>query len=172
MNKSILDTIYKRRSIRIFDRRKVDKEILIDLLKAAMAAPSASNSRPWEFIIVTDEKKLSILQSKIKYGKYNAPAAAIVCANLAIAKNESAFRFWVQDCSAATENLLIAAAGLGLGTVWIGAYPKDDVINNLRDILDIPEQVIPFNLIYIGYPVEEAEPRTQYEESRVHWESY
>ena len=77
----ILETIYKRRSIRVFDHRKVDKKILIDLLKAAMAAPSASNSRPWEFIMVTDEKKLSELKTKIKYGKYNAPAAAIVCAN-------------------------------------------------------------------------------------------
>ena len=171
MNK-ILDTIYKRRSIRVFDRRKVDKNILTDLLKAAMAAPSASNSRPWEFIVVTDERKLSELQSRIKYGKYNAPAAVIVCANLSIAKNESAFRFWVQDCSAATENLLIAAAGMGLGTVWIGAYPKENVINNLREILDIPEEVTPFNMIYIGYPAEEVKPRTQYEESRVHWESY
>lgn len=168
----ILDTIYRRRSIRVFDRRKVTKSLLTDLLKAAMAAPSASNSRPWEFIVVTDENKLSLLETKIKYGKYNAPAAAIVCANLAIAKNESAFRFWVQDCSAATENLLIAAAGLGLGTVWIGAYPKEDVMGTLREILDIPDEIIPLNMIYIGYPAEEIKPRTQYEESRVHWESY
>ncbi len=168
----ILDTIYKRRSIRVFDRRKVDKKILIDLLKAAMAAPSASNSRPWEFIVVTDEKKLSNLQTTIKYGKYNAPAAAIVCANLAIAKNESALRFWVQDCSAATENLLIAAAGLGLGSVWIGAYPKEDVMDALPETLNIPDTVTPLNSIYIGYPAEEVRSRTQYEEERVHWESY
>ena len=169
---TILDTIYKRRSIRVFDRREVDKNILTNLLKAAMAAPSASNNRPWEFVIVTDERKLSELQTRIKYGKYNAPAAAIVCANLSSSKNESAFHFWVQDCSAATENLLIAAAGMGLGTVWIGAYPKEDVTKTLREILNIPEEITPFNIVYIGYPAEEIQSRTQYEESRVHWESY
>jgi nitroreductase len=168
----ILDMIYTRRSIRVFERQKVDKNILTDLLKAAMAAPSASNSRPWEFIVVTDQEKLRELQSKIKYGKYNAPAAVVVCANLSIAQNESAFRFWVQDCSAATENLLIAAAGMGLGTVWTGAYPKEDVMETLRKILGIPAEIFPLNLIYVGYPAEEKEPRTQYEENRVHWEKY
>lgn len=168
----ILDMIYTRRSIRVFERRKVDKNILTDLLKAAMAAPSASNSRPWEFIVVTDKEILSELQSKIKYGKYSAPAAVVVCANLSIAQNESAFRFWVQDCSAATENLLIAAAGMGLGTVWTGAYPKEDVMETLRKILGIPADIFPLNLIYVGYPAEEKEPRTQYEENRVHWEKY
>lgn len=169
---NILDTIYHRRSIRIFDRRKVDKDILIDLLKAAMAAPSASNSKPWEFVVVTDEIKLAELQKKVQYGKYNAPAAIVVCANLSIARNESAFRFWCQDCSAATENILIAAAGIGLGTVWIGAYPKEDVMQNLRDILNIPPEVNPLNIIYVGYAAEEKEERTQYDESRIHWEIY
>lgn len=169
---NILDTIYTRRSIRVFDRRQVNKNILIDLLKAAMAAPSASNSRPWEFIVVTEKEILAELQSKIQYGKYNAPAAIVVCANLAIARNESAFRFWVQDCSAATENILIAAAGIGLGTVWTGAYPKEDVMETLRQILGIPQDIYPLNMIYVGYPAEEKEARTQYEETRVHWEKY
>jgi nitroreductase len=169
---SILDTIYRRRSIRVFERREVNKDILIDLLKAAMAAPSASNSRPWEFVVVTGKEKLSELQSKIKYGKYNAPVAIIVCANLSLAQNESAFRFWVQDCSAATENLLIAAAGMGLGTVWTGAYPKEDVMETLRSILEIPKDVYPLNMVYVGYPAEEKEARTQYEEDRIHWEKY
>ena len=168
----ILDTIYLRRSIRVFQRRKIDREILIDLLKAGMAAPSASNSRPWEFILITDEGVLEKLQSNLAYGKYNAPAAAIVCANLAIAKNDSAYRFWVQDCSAASENILIAAAGMGLGTVWIGAYPKEDVMQTLRDILEIPKDVYPLNIIYIGYAAEDKDARTQYEEERVHWNRY
>ncbi len=169
---NILDTIYSRRSIRVFDRRKVERSMLVDLLKAAMAAPSGSNSQPWEFVVVTDETLLNELQHKIQYGKYNGAAAVVVCANLAIAKNESAFKFWTQDCSAATENLLIAAAGLGLGTVWVAAYPKEDVMQVLREVLNIPVEVIPLNLIYVGYPAEEKEPRTQYEESRVHWERY
>ena len=169
---TILDTIFSRRSIRIYDRKKLDKNILTDLLKAAMAAPSGSNSRPWEFVVVTDEDKINFLRSKLKYGNINAPAIIIVCANLAIAANESAHRYWVQDCSAATENLLVAAAGLGLGTCWVASYPKEDVMALLRETLGIPEDVFPLNLIYVGYPAEEKAPRTQYEAARVHWETY
>jgi len=168
----ILETIFKRRSIRVYERRKVEKETLIKLLQAAMAAPSASNSRPWEFVVITDDKILEVLRSKLQYGHYNAPAAVVVCANLAIAQNESATRFWTQDCSAATENLMIAAAGLGLGTCWIGSFPKENVMKLLRETLHIPEDIFPLSLIYVGYPAEEKHPRTQYDENRVHWERY
>jgi nitroreductase len=167
-----LDIIYQRRSIRIFEHREVEKEKLKELLQAAMAAPSASNGQPWEFIVVTKPEQLSILQSKLEHGKYNAPAAIAVLANLSIAKKESSSRFWVQDCSAAVENILIAAAGLGLGSVWIGAYPKEDVTNMIHEVLEIPEDIHVLNLIYVGYPAEEKPPRTQYEEERVHWQKY
>ncbi len=122
--------------------------------------------------MVTEEETLDKMRAKLKYGNYNAPAAVIVCANLAIAQNDSATRYWQQDCSAATENLMIAAAGMELGTCWIGCYPKDEVMGLLRDILGIPEDVTPLNVIYMGYPAEEKEPRTQYDEGRVHWEQY
>ena len=169
---NVLNLIFKRRSVRIFTKQKVNKETLTKLLQAAMAAPSASNSQPWEFIVITDEEMLKTLRLKLKYGKYNAPAAVVVCANLKIAQNSSAYRFWVQDCSAATENLLIAATGMDLGTVWIGSYPKDDVMHTLRETLSIPEDVFPLNLVYVGYPAEEVYPRSQYSEDRVHWEKY
>lgn len=168
----VLNLIFKRRSVRIYNKQKVDKETLIDLLKAGMAAPSASNGQPWEFIVVTNEKILNTLRLKLKYGKYNAPAAIIVCANLGIAKNSSSQTFWIQDCSAATQNILIAAAGMDLGTVWIGSYPKEDVVESLREILGIPEGIIPLSFIFVGYPAEEVLPRTQYDEHRVHWEMY
>ena len=103
----ILELIFKRRSIRIYDRKKLDKETITKLMQAAMAAPSGSNSRPWEFVVVTDEEALDKMRSKLKYGNYNAPAAVVVCGNIAIAQNESATRYWVQDCSAATQNLLL-----------------------------------------------------------------
>ena len=169
---NILDIIYRRRSIRVFDRRKVDREILIDLLKAAMAAPSASNSKPWEFILVTKQTTLEDLENKIKYGRYKAPAAIVVCANTSLSNDESARNFWIQDCSAATENLLIAAAGMGLGTVWIGVYPREDIMQILHEMFGIPANVIPLNIIYLGYPADEPEARTQYEESRLYWEKY
>ena len=168
----VLDLIFKRRSIRFYDRKKLEKSTITKLLQAAMAAPSASNSRPWEFVVITDEETLAKLRSKLKYGNYNAPAAVVVCGNIAIAQNESAMRYWVQDCSAATQNLLLAAAGLGLGACWIGSYPKEDVMGMLRETLEIPDEVFPLNVIYVGYPAEEKAPRTQYDESRVHWEKY
>jgi len=169
---NVLDLIYKRRSVRIFSKKLVEKETLTKLLQAAMAAPSASNSRPWEFIAITDADTLENLRKSLKYGKYNAPAAIVVCANLDLAQNESALRFWVQDCSAATENILIAAAGMDLGTVWIGSYPKEDVMEKERELLGIPDNVTPLSLIYVGYPAEEPQPRTQYDEARVHWQKY
>jgi len=168
----VLDLIFKRRSIRFYDRKKLEKSTITKLLQAAMAAPSASNSRPWEFVVITDEETLAKLRSKLKYGNFNAPAAVVVCGNIAIAQNESATRYWVQDCSAATQNLLLAAAGLGLGACWIGSYPKEDVMGMLRETLEIPDEVFPLNVIYVGYPAEEKAPRTQYDESRVHWEKY
>lgn len=167
-----LDIIYRRRSIRIFERKEVEKGLLEELLRAGMAAPSASNGQPWEFVVITDPEPLEQLQSKLHYGKYNAPAAIAVLANLSIAKKESSFRFWVQDCSAATENILVAAAGLGLGGVWIGGYPKEEVTDLIHEILGIPENIYVLNLIYIGYPAEEKPARTQYEAERVHWQKY
>jgi len=122
--------------------------------------------------VVTEEETLAKLRSKLKYGNFNAPAAIVVCGNIEIAKNEAAVRYWVQDCSAATENMLIAATGLGLGTCWVASYPKEDVMAMLREVLGIPEEVYPLNVIYVGYPAEEKAPRTQYDESRVHWERY
>ena len=169
---NVLDLIFKRRSVRIFAKEAVSKDDLVKLLQAGMAAPSASNGQPWEFVVVTDKEKLDALRGKLKYGKYNAPAAIVVCANPAIAKKASSATFWVQDCSAATENILIAAAGLDLGTVWIGSHPKEDVMNPIREILGIPEDVIPLSFIFVGHPAEEVNPRTQYEEERVHWETY
>ncbi len=169
---NILEIIFKRRSIRVYQEKEVSRETLKLLLQAAMAAPSAKNGRPWEFIAVTEKDIMDKFRARMKYGNYNAPAAIAVLANLKIAQSDSSIKFWVQDCSAAVENILIAAAGLGLGTVWLGSYPKEDVINIEREILGIPESVVPLALIYVGYPGEERPARTQYEESRVHWQSY
>ena len=168
----IMDTIYSRRSIRKYQEQKVEKEKLELLLKAAMAAPSASNNQPWEFVVLTNEDAMEKLRQGLEYGHYNAPAAIIVCDNPKVGRAPKSERFWVQDCSAATENILIAAAGLGLGTVWIAAYPKPEVIELVSRVAALPENVTPLNVIYVGYPAEQKDPRTQYEAGRVHWETY
>jgi nitroreductase len=137
-----------------------------------MAAPNACNSQAWEFIVVTDPDVLKQLQTQLYAGKYNAPAAIIVCGNMKIANNSASRFYWTQDCSAATENILIAATGFGLGTVWIGIYPLPSVIKPVSVIMNLPEDVIPLSLVYVGYPAEDKEPRTQYDEHRVHWQQY
>jgi len=168
----VIRTIFQRRSIRKYTNQPVDEATLTLLLQAAMAAPTATNSQPWEFIVVTEKESLDRIRGKLLFARYNAPAAIIVCGNPSIANNSSGERYWEQDCSAATENILIAATSLGLGTVWIGIHPLPSVIKPVRELLVIPERVTPLAMIYIGYPAEEKPPRTQYDEHRVYWQNY
>lgn len=169
--KDIMEFIYQRRSVRKYQDKQVDKETLTLLLKAAMSAPSACNNKPWEFIAVSEDKPMESLRDSLHFGKYNAPAAIVVCGNMKLAKGGYE-KYWVQDCSAAMENILIAASGLGLGAVWIGVYPLPSVIEPLCEALSIPEYVVPLGVAYIGYPEEEKEARTQYNEKRIYWEKY
>ncbi len=170
---TIPDIIQKRRSIRKYTNQEVEKEKLELLVSAATIAPTACNSRPWEFVIITDQEVLQKLQSKLLFARYNAPAAIAVCGNLKIANNSAAKQYWVQDCSAATQNILLTAVSLGLGAVWIGVYPLPSVIKPVSEILNLPEHVTPLNLIYIGYPAEEKQARPQNnEQDRIHWQVY
>ena len=168
----VIQTILKRRSIRKFTGQPVENQTLTLLLKAAMAAPTASNSQPWEFIAITEPEILDRIRGKLHFARYNAPAAIVVCGNPSIANNSSGKRYWDQDCSAATENILIAATSLGLGTVWIGIHPLPSIIKPMRDVLEVPEHVTPLSMVYIGHPAEEKTARTQYDEHRVHWQKY
>jgi nitroreductase len=169
MSQELIQTIFSRRSIRSYTAQPVEGEQVTTLLKAAMAAPSASNLKPWHFVVVTKRETLDSLAEVHPFGKmlFQAPLAIAVCGDSAISA-----QYWVQDCSAATENLLLAATALGLGSVWLGVYPKEERVKVVRDILGIPESVIPLNLISIGYPDEFKEPRTQYDATRVHTEGW
>ena len=172
MEKQILDIIFSRRSVRKYTDEPVSKELMIDLLKAAMAAPSACNNKPWEYIAITDSTVMDKLRSVMAYGKYNAPAAFVVLYNDKLGSSPACSPFWQQDLSASVENILIAAAGMGLGTVWLGAHPKEEVVTTIQSLLHIPESVIPLAVLYVGYPAEPVKARTQFEESRVHWNQY
>lgn len=165
----VINTILKRRSIRKFTDQPVEKEIMVQLLQAAMAAPSASNGQPWEFVVITEIEVMDRLRSTLMFGKMNAPAAICVLGSSRMQKNKAGDKFWVQDCSAATENILLAANALGLGSVWVGIHPVALFKLRVSEILNLPEGTTPLNLIYIGYPAEEKEPRTQYEDARVQW---
>lgn len=167
-----LELVMKRRSIRKFLDQPVSEDLLRDLLRAAMAAPSACNAQPWEFVVVTQADMLEQLRGILPFGKMTAPAAIVVCGNPLKAKNAAGKVFWVQDCSAATENLLVAATGMGLGSVWIGVHPIPGLGKRISNLLHLPAYVSPLCVVYVGFPGEEKEIHTKYDENRVHWQTY
>jgi len=164
-----IDIFLKRRSIRRFKKDPVPADKIQQLLMAAMAAPSAVNSQPWEFVVVDDPLILKKLKEQLPLGKYNAPLAIVVVGNPRTAVGE---RFWVQDCSAAMENLLLAAVSLGMGGVWIGVHPITTLVKRIRNVLGIPENATPFGVALIGFPAEKKPARSQYNEKRIHWQRY
>ena len=173
MKNPVLEAIFARRSIRKFTKTPVEKEKIKLLLEAAMSAPSAMNNQPWEFIVVDDLKQLMMLKVGLTYANHNAPLGIVVCGSPKAARRALlAQRFWVQDCTAALENMLIAAVGLGLGTVWCGINPIFVYETHVRGVLKIPKEVTPLGLVLVGYPAEMKEPGTKYEEKRVHWQKY
>jgi nitroreductase len=169
MTEELIRAIFARRSIRRYSAELVNEKDVKTMLEAAMAAPSASNRKPWHFIAVTDRQILDNLARAHPYGKMllEAPLCIAVCGDKTISPG-----YWVQDCSAATENLLLAATALGLGAVWLGVHPREERVNPIRKVLNIPENIVPLNLISIGHPAEKKEPRTQFDELRVHLEHW
>lgn len=168
-----IDDLFARRSIRAFTAEPVTPAQLETLLKAAMAAPSAANRRPWHFVAVTDAGVRARLAEAHPHAQMvlQAPLAIVPCGEpaLSIPGHEE---YWVEDLAAATENLLLAATGLGLGAVWCGVHPVPERVRALRDVLDLPGHVVPFALVPVGHPAERKEPRTQYDASRVHRERW
>ena len=168
----ILDHIFSRRSIRKYTDQTVSRGDILRLLQAGMAAPSASNRQPWEFIVVTVQELLRKLRKGLIFGRYQAPAAIVVCGNMRRAWPGPVRGFWIQDCSAAAENILLAATGLGLGAVWIGVHPIKLLAKVVSRVLSLPGHVVPLGVIYVGHPAETKEPRTQYDEDKVSWQRY
>ena len=167
-----IDFIFKRRSIRKFTRDSVSREQIEQLLKAAMAAPSAVNSQPWEFIVVDDPTVLKTLKKVSLFSNYTAPLAVVVIGSPQKARNPAGSKFWIQDCCAAMENILLAAVCLGLGAVWIGVHPIPGVEEKVRSTLSIPDASTPLGIALIGSPGQEKDPRTRYQRDRVHWQKY
>ncbi len=166
---TLMDILLQRRSIRVYDaKRPVEREKMDIMLQAAMAAPSACNLQPWEFIVIDRPERLKQLKACIGEGNgrhYNAPAAFVVCANTSYIPwggNAEA------DTSAAIENMLLAATALGLGTVWLGDIDRDKI----RALLDIPDHVSVNNVVLFGYPAEAKASRTQYNEEAIYWDKY
>ncbi len=144
-----LKTIFSRKSVRSYKNEPVSKEKLEMLIKAGMAAPTAVDKRPWEFIVITDRKVLNQLADALPYAKMASSAAAAIIVGGDVRKQWGGMDsdYWIMDCSAATENILLAAESMGLGAVWTAVYPEDSRIRAVRQILGMPSHIVPLNLV-------------------------
>jgi nitroreductase len=166
-----LETILTRRSVRAYEAKPVPEDIIEKLLKAGMYAPSARNIQPWEFIVIKDsdvKKKVS------KIGPYwgmlvSAPLGIMVVANLSLCGPSE---MYVQDCSAVTENILLAAHAMGLGGVWLGLYSNEERMREVTELFNLPENIVPISMISIGYPAETIRPHTGFNWEKVHYDKY
>jgi nitroreductase len=164
-----MDTILSRRSIRKYTNKKVENEDYIKLIKAAVSAPSSGNQQPWQFIII---QKRDILEKVMEFHPHarmlrDAQGAILICGDLSKEKHKG---YWVLDCSAATQNLLLAAHAIGLGACWLGIYPREERISGMTKLASIPGHIVPFALVSLGYPNEEKEASDRFDESMVHYD--
>lgn len=167
-----LEAIFSRRSIRKYTKEAVPKELIDELLQAAMSAPSAGNEQPWHFVVIQDRKILDGIPKCHPHANFvtEAPAAIVVCAELQLAKWNK--EWWPQDCSAATQNILIAAQAKGLGAVWVGVYPLEDRIQGLKALLGLPPDIIPLCIVPLGFPAENKPAGSRYQAPRIHYDHW
>jgi nitroreductase len=162
-----LEAIHGRRSIRRYRDEPVDVSAIEAMLRAAMAAPSAGNQQPWQFVVLDDRRVLDAIPEFHPYSAmlHEAPLAIAVCGDARSEKHEG---FWVQDCSAAVQNLLLAAHALGLGAVWLGVHPDEDRAARAKELLGLPDGVTCLAIVAVGHPAEQKGPEDRYDAARVH----
>ena len=163
------EVLKKRRSIRKFTDDSISDELIDELLHAGMSGPSACNRQPWEFYVIKNPEMLVKIRRTSRFTNMEAKLAIVVCGNLDKALPNSMKDYWIQDCSAATQNILLRVTDLGLGAVWCGAHPQKNVEKKIKEILDLSDKLVPLNIIFIGHPNQEVEPRTQLEEKKIHY---
>lgn len=171
MENQAIQNIMTRVSVREFTGEKISEAQLDTLLRAAMAAPSAINKQPWAFIVVTDEALIAQLGEALPYSRCsNHPAVAIIpCGDLSKAIPGEMANFWINDVSAATENLLLAAHAMGLGAVWTGLHPDMNRAKMVQEMLGLPEHIIPLCVVPVGVPAEQPEVKDKYKPENIHY---
>ena len=166
-----INNIMTRTSIRKYTNEPVSKADIETMLRASMAAPTAVNKQPWHFVAATDKAKLAELAGRRGRIK-QAGVAIVVCGNLDKALQGPAQAFWIQDCSAATENILLAANALGLGAVWTGCYPIEDRVAEVSKVLKLPETIVPLCVIAIGHPAEQPTPKDKWKPENISYNEF
>ena len=167
---AVLENIHSRKSVRQYTSEPVSETDIQTILKAAMAAPSAVNFQPWRFVVVTEREQLDAMAEILPYAKMlrQAPAAIVVCGEtMWMGGNENPY--WQQDCAAATQNLLLAVEALGLGAVWTGVYPNQDLYPKLHNYLNLPSTVQPFCCIPVGHPAGNEQPKDKWKPENIHY---
>lgn len=168
---NIIEAIKERRSIRQYTEEMVSQENMKTLLESAMYAPSGGNAQPWDFVVIRDKDTLNKITQVHPYSHClkNANCAIIVCGNLS---KEKYRELWIQDCSAATQNILLSAVGLNLGAVWMGLYPEMDRVDGVREIIGAPSDVYPFSIVSIGHPNESKTTPDRFDPNNIHLEKW
>jgi nitroreductase len=166
-----LEAILTRRSIRSYTKEIISDETIKELLRIGMSAPSAGNEQPWHFVVIRDRSILDKIPDFHPFSEMLklASVAILVCGDLTLEKYEG---FWVQDCSAATENILVAANAMKLGAVWLGLYPHMDRVEGIRKLFKLPRNIMPLSLIPVGYPDVDKKKVDRFNESRVHFDKW
>ena len=161
-----IQAIMTRRSIRSYEQRPVERDRIEILLRAAMQAPSGHDRQPWHFVVITERALLSAITEFHPYAKMlrKAPSAILVCGDTGI---EESVEYINTDCSAATQNLLLAAHAMGIGAVWLGIYPRTERVEGMRGLLGLPSRIVPVALVALGYPEEQKEATDRYRSERV-----
>jgi nitroreductase len=169
-----MSAIFERRSVRGFLSRPVEPEKIERILRAGFAAPSAHNRQPWEFVVITARQDMDAIAQMSPYAKMCTEAAAVIvpCANLKIGGAVVEDTWWVQDLSAATENILLQIVEEGLGGVWLGWYPDKQRPAALADRFKLPSHIVPFSVIPLGYPAKPTVPANRFDPEKVHYGLY
>lgn len=170
----VIETILTRTSVRSYQDKPVEEDKILNMLKAGMAAPTAMNKQPWHFVVVTDKEQLIKLSEANPYAAMaeKAPLAIVVCGDMRKAIEGGGRDFWIQDASAATQNILLAAHSMGLGAVWTGSYPSEEICQSVAQILSLPSYIIPLNTIVIGYPAGESSPKDKWKIGNISYNTF
>lgn len=170
----MITTIFNRKSVRSFTAVQPSKEEIELLIRAGMSAPSADNKQPWEFLVVTDRKKIDFLGNKIPYARMltKATVAIVVCGNLNRTYSGWRKEFWIQDCSAASQNILLAAESMYLAAVWVTVTPSSERIDLVKKTFRLPETIVPLNILALGYPDGVEARKNKYDSSKIHWDDW
>lgn len=167
-----INNIMTRTSIRQYTNEPVSKADIETMLRAGMAAPTAVNKQPWHFVVVTDKAKLKALSGGRGRMLEQCAVAIVVCGDMEKAMPGKAKEYWIQDCSAATENILLAANALGLGAVWTGVYPMEDRMGAVSKAMKLPETIVPLCTIVIGHPAEQPKPKDKWKPENVSYNEF